>query len=70
MQVTTLVLVICTTAIHLYLLTRKYHLSFHRALGTSQGVGSAVAFCISILVIWPVMALLSYHLRVSCFVHP
>ncbi|EIW60148.1 uncharacterized protein TRAVEDRAFT_27826 [Trametes versicolor FP-101664 SS1] len=61
--VTTLVLVICTTAIHLYLLTRKYHLSFHRALGTSQGVGSAVAFCISILVIWPVMALLSYHLR-------
>ncbi|KAI0822864.1 DHHC palmitoyltransferase-domain-containing protein [Trametes gibbosa] len=61
--VSTLVLVICTTAVHLYLLTRKYHLSFRQAIGTSQGVGSAVAFCIAILVIWPVLALLSYHLR-------
>ncbi|KAI0780656.1 DHHC palmitoyltransferase-domain-containing protein [Trametes elegans] len=61
--VLTLILVICTTAIHLYLLTRKYHLSFRRALGTSQGAGSAVAFSISIVVIWPVLALLSYHLR-------
>ncbi|KAI0636700.1 DHHC palmitoyltransferase-domain-containing protein [Trametes polyzona] len=61
--VLTLILVICTTAIHLYLLTRKYHLSFRHALATSQGVGSAVAFCISIIVIWPVLALLSYHTR-------
>ncbi|KAI0672945.1 DHHC palmitoyltransferase-domain-containing protein [Trametes maxima] len=61
--VMTLILVICTTAIHLYLLTRKYHLSFHRAIATSQGAGSAAAFCISIIVLWPVLALLSYHLR-------
>ncbi|KAL7283614.1 hypothetical protein ACG7TL_003049 [Trametes sanguinea] len=61
--VMTLILVICTTALHLYLLTRKFHMSFRQAIGTSQGVGSAVAFCISIIVIWPVLALLSYHLR-------
>lgn len=62
--VTTLVLVICTTAIHLWLLTRRpFGLSFRQALQTSQGVGSAVAFSMSILVIWPVTALLSYHAR-------
>ncbi|KAK7693746.1 hypothetical protein QCA50_003318 [Cerrena zonata] len=62
--VLTLVLVICTTAIHLWLLTRhRYGLSFKQALGTSQGIGSAVAFMMSILVIWPVSALLAYHLR-------
>ncbi|KAI9057937.1 hypothetical protein FKP32DRAFT_1582950 [Trametes sanguinea] len=62
-SVMTLILVLCTTALHLYLLTRKFHMSFRQAIGTSQGVGSAVAFCISIVVIWPVLALLSYHLR-------
>lgn len=58
-------LVICTTAIHLWLLTTsKYGLSFHQAVATPQGVGSAVAFCMSILVVWPVSALLFYHARV------
>ncbi|KAL4254045.1 Palmitoyltransferase [Abortiporus biennis] len=62
--VVTLVLVICTTAIHLWLLTTaRYGLSFKHALDTSQGVGSAVAFCMSIIVVWPVSALLTYHLR-------
>ncbi|KAI0333522.1 hypothetical protein GY45DRAFT_1244428 [Cubamyces sp. BRFM 1775] len=61
--VMTLILVICTSAIHLYLLTRKYNLSFRQGLRTSQGIGSAVAFLISIIVIWPVLALLSYHFR-------
>ncbi|OBZ69219.1 putative palmitoyltransferase ZDHHC14 [Grifola frondosa] len=61
--VTTLVLVICTTALHLFLLTRKAHLGFRQAVATPQGVGSAVAFSMSIVVIWPVMALLTYHLR-------
>lgn len=62
--VLTLVLVICTTAIHLWLLTTsKYGLSFHQAVATPQGVGSAVAFCMSILVVWPVSALLFYHAR-------
>ena len=64
-QVLTLILVICTTAIHLKLLTtHKYGLSFRQALGTSDGIGSAVAFVISIIVIWPVGALLLYHARV------
>ncbi len=61
----TLILVICTTALHLYLLSHKSHMSFRHAVATSQGIGSAIAFCLSILVIWPVSALLSYHLRVS-----
>jgi len=62
--VITLLLVICTTAIHLYLLTRApFHLDFRHALQTSQGAGSAAAFVMSILVIWPVMALLLYHTR-------
>ena len=64
-KVLTLILVICTTAVHLWLLTTsKYGLSFRQALATSDGVGSAVAFMISILVVWPVGALLVYHDRV------
>ncbi|PCH37866.1 hypothetical protein WOLCODRAFT_135887 [Wolfiporia cocos MD-104 SS10] len=60
----TLILVICTSAIHLYLLTRApFHLDFREALQTPQGSGSAAVFVMSILVIWPVMALLLYHLR-------
>lgn len=62
-QVLTLCLVICTSAIHLYLLTQKDHVNFHEALG--RGVGSAVAFSLSILVVWPVTALLAYHMRVG-----
>lgn len=54
---------ICTSALHLYLLTRRNHVSFEGAL--AQGIGSAIAFALSILVIWPVTALLVYHLRVS-----
>ena len=65
MQVITLVLVICTTALHLHLLAHKPDMNFRRAIATSQGIGSAVAFSLSIVVIWPVTALLSYHLRVS-----
>ena len=64
-QVMTLILVICTTALHLVLLSHKAHMSFRHAIATSQGVGSAIAFCLSIILIWPVSALLSYHLRVS-----
>jgi len=60
---TTVILVICTTALHLYLLTSKYHLSFRSGLSTPQGTGSAIAFSLSILVVWPVLALLVYHLR-------
>ncbi|KAI0093513.1 DHHC palmitoyltransferase-domain-containing protein [Irpex rosettiformis] len=62
--VLTLILIICTTAIHLWLLTRgQFNLTFRQALATSQGVGSAVVFSLSILVIWPVTALFAYHAR-------
>jgi palmitoyltransferase ZDHHC9/14/18 len=60
-QVLTLALVICTSAIHLYLLTRRDHIGFGHALG--RGAGSAVAFSLSMLVIWPITALLVYHMR-------
>ncbi|KIJ69324.1 hypothetical protein HYDPIDRAFT_105917 [Hydnomerulius pinastri MD-312] len=59
--VMTLCLVICTSAIHLYLLTQKGGIDLLDAL--NHGVGSAVAFSLSVLVIWPVTALLAYHMR-------
>src|SRR5436853_6084341 len=62
-QTLTLVLIICTSALHLYLLTKQSGVGFRQALG--KGAGSAVAFCMSICVIWPVAALMSYHMRVS-----
>jgi uncharacterized membrane protein YfcA len=61
-QVLTLCLVICTSAIHLYLLTQMDQVDFRDAL--KLGVGSAVAFSLSMLVVWPVTALLAYHMRV------
>jgi hypothetical protein len=54
-----------TSALHLYLLTRREHISFGRALG--KGAGSAVAFSMSVCVIWPVVALLTYHMRLLLF---
>ncbi|KAG6877012.1 hypothetical protein C0993_011073 [Termitomyces sp. T159_Od127] len=64
----TLILIVITTAIHLWLLTTTPNrsgqtLDFRHALGDRKGVGSAVAFCLSMLVIWPVGALLTYHAR-------
>ncbi|KAJ7109519.1 DHHC palmitoyltransferase-domain-containing protein [Mycena epipterygia] len=58
---TMLVLTICTSALHLWLMTRREGLDFKGAL--RRGAGSAVVFCLSISVIWPVVALLSYHMR-------
>lgn len=37
--------------------------NFSHALG--KGAGSAVAFCLAVIVVWPVGALLAYHVRVS-----
>ncbi|KAI6150703.1 DHHC palmitoyltransferase-domain-containing protein [Pisolithus tinctorius] len=59
--VLTLCLVICTSAIHLYLLTRRNHENLRHAV--VDGIGSAIAFSLSIIVIWPVTALLAYHMR-------
>jgi hypothetical protein len=39
--------------------------NFSHALG--KGPGSAVAFCLAVIVVWPVGALLAYHVRVSVF---
>lgn len=57
----TLCLMIITSALHLYLITRKEGASFHHAV--NEGAGSVVVFCLSMIVIWPVAALLSYHFR-------
>ena len=54
--------IIVTCALHLYFLTVQRKIDFREAL--KQGPGSAVAFSISAIVLWPVLALLSYHLRV------
>lgn len=62
-QVVTLILIIVTSALHLYLLTVKENMDFKHAI--NHGIGSAVAFCLSIVVVMPVTALLAYHLRVS-----
>lgn len=64
-QTLALILVICTSALHLYLLARKDHTDFKKAL--RKGAGSAVVFCMAISVIWPVAALFTYHVRVRCY---
>ncbi|KAJ7343394.1 DHHC palmitoyltransferase-domain-containing protein [Mycena albidolilacea] len=63
-----LFLMVITAALHLYWLsqaesaagTPRKHV-FEHAL--RHGAGSAVVFCLGIIVIWPVGALLSYHMR-------
>jgi palmitoyltransferase ZDHHC9/14/18 len=59
--VLTLVLILVTSAIHLADIARENHISFAHAL--SRGAGSAVAFCLSVVVIWPISALAFYHVR-------
>jgi len=57
-----MVYIIVTCALHLYFLTVRRNIGLREAL--KHGAGSAVGFSISLVVIWPVLALLSYHLRV------
>jgi hypothetical protein len=57
-----MIYIIVTCALHFYILTVRHGINFREAL--KQGVGSAVAFSMTCVVIWPVLALLSYHLRV------
>jgi palmitoyltransferase ZDHHC9/14/18 len=59
--VLTLALVIVTTAVHLADISHDQHISFGRALG--RGAGSAVAFCLALVVIGPLSALAVYHIR-------
>ncbi|EPQ58010.1 hypothetical protein GLOTRDRAFT_71981 [Gloeophyllum trabeum ATCC 11539] len=59
--VTTSILIIITAALHLYFLTVDRHVDFRQAL--NMGAGSAVVFAMTIIVIWPVTALLAYHMR-------
>jgi len=44
-------------------MTSRRNISFGAALRDSPG--SAVSFAIGAVIVWPVMALLAYHLRVS-----
>ncbi|KAI0277668.1 DHHC palmitoyltransferase-domain-containing protein [Russula aff. rugulosa BPL654] len=61
----TLCLVIVTSALHLWMLTSEKRVkNFSHALG--KGAGSAVAFCLAVIVVWPVGALLGYHVRLLC----
>lgn len=62
MQNLTLLLVITTSAIHIWLLVhRKFVPDFRSALKSAPG--SAAAFCVSVVVIGPVAALFFYHVR-------
>ena len=54
-------MVIVSSAIHLYLLAHRNAWAFAHAL--REGAGSAVCFCLAILLIWPVAALFFYHVR-------
>lgn len=56
---------IITAALHLWYLTAWQTYTFKEAL--AHGPGSAVGFSLAIVVICPVGALLSYHLRVSAY---
>ena len=51
------------SAILFKILTSRRQISFGPALRDSPG--SAVSFAIGVIIVWPVMALLAYHLRVS-----
>ena len=62
-QTLTLGLVICTTIVHLVVQANREELSASESL--RKGAGSAVAFAMSIIVVWPVAGLLGYHIRVS-----
>ncbi|KZT35075.1 hypothetical protein SISSUDRAFT_1051964 [Sistotremastrum suecicum HHB10207 ss-3] len=61
----TLVMVIITSALHIHFLVSDDGFDFDQAL--RHGAGSAVGFCLGIVVIWPVLALMSYHVRLLLF---
>ena len=54
---------IVTAALNLFILTRREHVSFRTAL--SNAPGSAVVFSLGIVVIWPLLALMGFHVRVG-----
>jgi hypothetical protein len=62
-QVVAVIYIVTFSAIHFKLLTTRQAISFRQALSDSPG--SAVAFSIGVLVVWPLLALWGYHLRVS-----
>ena len=56
---------IVTSALHLHFTTINEQLTFRETLSNPEGIVTAIAFGLSVCVIWPVAALLSYHMRVS-----
>ncbi|KLO18546.1 hypothetical protein SCHPADRAFT_819513 [Schizopora paradoxa] len=57
----TLILVICTSALHLVIQAHRDNISATASI--RKGAGSAVVFVMSSIVIWPVGGLLGYHIR-------
>lgn len=62
-QSLTLMLVLATAILHLYYLTRDEGYTFKAALGHAPGSAVAVGLCL--VVVWPLLALTLYHVRVS-----
>jgi len=60
-SVISLCLIITTSALQIYLQIRVQHMDITESL--RRGAGSAVAFSLSVIVIWPVAGLLGYHMR-------
>ncbi|KAF9514443.1 hypothetical protein BS47DRAFT_1452890 [Hydnum rufescens UP504] len=57
----TAIYIIVTSALHIYFLARGDHHRFRGAISASPG--TAVVFALSAVCIWPVLTLLSYHIR-------
>ena len=61
LQVLTLILYAVTSAVNIGISAHR-QASFRKAL--RENIGAAVAFCMALIVIWPILALLTYHMRV------
>ncbi|KAL5529138.1 hypothetical protein ACEPAG_5112 [Sanghuangporus baumii] len=57
----TLCFMICTSALHLVIHANRIHISAGKSF--NDGAGSAFVFVVCAIVIWPVVGLLGYHIR-------
>lgn len=62
-QTLAIIYLVVFSALHYSILCSREGISFKQALAMSPE--SAVSFAIGVVVVWPVMALLGYHLRVG-----
>jgi hypothetical protein len=63
MQTLAIIYTVVFSALHFSIMCSRENISFRESLKRSPE--SAVSFGIGVLVVWPVMALMGYHLRVS-----